>query len=88
MCKNFGLYTPVGLTNRSIVSIKTEKQSAQRKTPLTSAARISARCHPYVYLAEADRLDNWWYDPRSICAYKLQKNAWGDTDLDSIERNN
>jgi hypothetical protein len=34
------------LKKRSIASMKMEKQRARRKTPLMSAARISARCQP------------------------------------------
>ena len=38
---------------RSRASNETEKQRARRKTPFTNAARISARCQPYVYLSSA-----------------------------------
>jgi len=46
---------PGVVKNLPIASSDIEKQSAKRKTPLTSAARISARCHPYVY-RELDEL--------------------------------
>ena len=58
MGKTFWDCVPGIRAKRSMASIKIEKQTARRKTPFTSAARISARCHPYVYLAEAERFDN------------------------------
>jgi hypothetical protein len=43
-----GWRIPGVLKKRSNASINIEKQRAKRKTPLTRAARISARCQPYV----------------------------------------
>jgi hypothetical protein len=38
--------SPGVLKNRSMASIEIEKHNASRKTPLMSAARISALCQP------------------------------------------
>lgn len=40
------VHSPVTLTKRSMASMKMEKHKASRKTPFTSAPRISALCQP------------------------------------------
>lgn len=52
------------LTNFSNASIKIEKHSASKKTPLTRAARTSARCQPYEYFELAEAFDNYVYEAR------------------------
>lgn len=42
-------YAPGEEKNLPTASNDMEKQRARRKTPLMSAARISALCHPYEY---------------------------------------
>jgi hypothetical protein len=43
---NESFHSPGFSANRLIASTNIEKESARRKTPFTSAARISARCQP------------------------------------------
>jgi hypothetical protein len=50
-------------TKRPIASRDMDRHSARRKTPFTSAARISARCHPNVYRSFDRR-------PVSLMAYR------------------
>ena len=48
----FGFEISGGEMNRPKASSAMETQRATRKTPLISAPRISARCHPYEFSAE------------------------------------
>lgn len=45
MQTNLGFWTSWGSTNRWMASRKIERHKATKKTPLTSAPRVSARCH-------------------------------------------
>lgn len=81
-----GGHAPGVLKKRSMASIKMEKQSASRKTPLTRAARISARCHPYEYFVSVSSI---------FCAVSLKRvrkrwtsNIQQNTHLDCIQGNN
>lgn len=50
----------LGSKNLSIASIKMEQHKASRKTALTRAPKISARCHPYEYWSVASFWESWW----------------------------
>ena len=68
-----GLSISSTVTRRFKDSTRMEKQRARRNTALTSAPRISARTHPYVFFRDGHR---------AICYYdKLSINcqsSWGD----------
>lgn len=75
---------PEGVTKRSIASMKILQHSARRKTPLTNAPKISARCQPYEYWSVAVFADSF----RTIRVHWTGRKKHSPAHLDRVQRDN